>query len=77
MMQSETKTSNEPLTFAISEKEVHEEIKCRRDEWEREQDELRPTLTEDDIAFIVGRWTGDPCNTPKGSRDGTTVAHGG
>jgi len=42
------------------EKEVHEEIKCRRDEWEREQDELRPILSENDIAFIVGRWTGIP-----------------
>jgi len=42
------------------EKEVQEEIKRRRDEWERTQEEFRPTVEEDDIAFIVGRWTGIP-----------------
>jgi len=42
------------------EKEVQEEIKRRRDEWERKQEEYRPTVAEDDIAFIVGRWTGIP-----------------
>ncbi len=42
------------------EKEIQEEIKRRRDEWERQQEEYRPTVTEDDIAFIVGRWTGIP-----------------
>ncbi len=42
------------------EKEVQEEIKRRRDEWERARAEFRPTVEEDDIAFIVGRWTGIP-----------------
>jgi ATP-dependent Clp protease ATP-binding subunit ClpC len=42
------------------EKEIQEEIKRRRDEWERQQEEFRPTLSEEDIAFIVGRWTGIP-----------------
>jgi len=42
------------------EKEVQEEIKRRRDEWERQQEEYRPIVGEDDIAFIVGRWTGIP-----------------
>ncbi|MDH3734482.1 MAG: ATP-dependent Clp protease ATP-binding subunit [Gemmatimonadota bacterium] len=42
------------------EKEVQEEIKRRRDEWERKQHEFRPTVGEDAIAFIVGRWTGIP-----------------
>ncbi len=42
------------------EKEIQEEIKRRRDEWERQQEEFRPTVNEDDIAFIVGRWTGIP-----------------
>jgi len=42
------------------EKEVQEEIKRRRDEWERTQEEFRPTIEADDIAFIVGRWTGIP-----------------
>ena len=42
------------------EKEVQEELKRRRDEWERARAEFRPTVDEDDIAFIVGRWTGIP-----------------
>ena len=42
------------------EKEVQEEIKRRRDEWERAQANFRPTVGEDEIAFIVGRWTGIP-----------------
>ena len=42
------------------EKEVQEEIKRRRDEWEQARAEFRPTVNEDDIAFIVGRWTGIP-----------------
>ena len=42
------------------EKEVQEEIKRRRDEWERARAEFRPTVDEEDIAFIVGRWTGIP-----------------
>ena len=42
------------------EKEIQEEIKRRREEWERAQAEFRPTVDEDDIAFIVGRWTGIP-----------------
>ncbi|MFQ5689584.1 MAG: ATP-dependent Clp protease ATP-binding subunit [Gemmatimonadota bacterium] len=42
------------------EKEVQEEIKRRRDEWERQREEYRPTVSEQDIAYIVGRWTGIP-----------------
>jgi ATP-dependent Clp protease ATP-binding subunit ClpC len=42
------------------EKEVQEEIKRRRDEWERKQHEFRPSIGEDEISFIVGRWTGIP-----------------
>ncbi len=42
------------------EKEVQEEIKRRRDEWERQQEEYHPVVDEEAIAFIVGRWTGIP-----------------
>jgi ATP-dependent Clp protease ATP-binding subunit ClpC len=42
------------------EREVHEEIKRRKEEWERQREELRPNVGEDDIAFIVARWTGIP-----------------
>jgi ATP-dependent Clp protease ATP-binding subunit ClpC len=42
------------------EKELQEEIKRRRDEWEKERREHRPVVDEEDIAFIVSRWTGIP-----------------
>jgi len=42
------------------EKEIQEEIKRRREEWERERKEHRPVVSEEDIAFIVSRWTGIP-----------------
>ncbi|MFQ5677996.1 MAG: ATP-dependent Clp protease ATP-binding subunit [Gemmatimonadota bacterium] len=42
------------------EREVQEEIKRRRDEWERQREEFRPTVGVDEIAYIVGRWTGIP-----------------
>ena len=42
------------------EKEIQEEIKRRREEWEKERKEHRPVVDEEDIAFIVSRWTGIP-----------------
>ncbi|HKK26800.1 MAG TPA: ATP-dependent Clp protease ATP-binding subunit [Gemmatimonadota bacterium] len=42
------------------EKEIQEEIKRRREEWEKQRREHRPVVEEDDIAFIVSRWTGIP-----------------
>jgi ATP-dependent Clp protease ATP-binding subunit ClpC len=42
------------------EKEVKEEIKRRRETWERERRDHRPVVDEEDIAFIVSRWTGIP-----------------
>ena len=42
------------------EKEVQEEIKRGREEWERKRREHRPVVSEDDISFIVSRWTGIP-----------------
>ena len=42
------------------EKELQEEIKRRREEWEKERREHRPVVEEEDIAFIVSRWTGIP-----------------
>ena len=44
------------------ERELEESNKLRREEWERTQAEARPVVDEDDIAFIVGRWTGIPVN---------------
>ncbi len=42
------------------EKEIQEEIKRRREEWEKQRREHRPVVDEEDIAFIVSRWTGIP-----------------
>ena len=42
------------------ERELQAEIRKRQEEWEKERQTHRPTITEDDIAFIVSRWTGIP-----------------
>jgi len=42
------------------EREVQEEIERRREEWEKEREEHRPVVSEEDISFIVSRWTGIP-----------------
>ena len=47
------------------EKEVQEEAKRRRDEWEGARAEYRPVVGEIEIAFIVGRWTGIPVSRLK------------
>jgi len=42
------------------ERELQATIRRRQEEWERERQTHRPTINEDDIAFIVSRWTGIP-----------------
>jgi len=42
------------------ERELQSEIRRRREEWEEERRTFRPSITEDDVAFIVSRWTGIP-----------------
>jgi ATP-dependent Clp protease ATP-binding subunit ClpC len=42
------------------ERELQSRIRRRQEEWERERQTHRPTITEDDVAFIVSRWTGIP-----------------
>jgi ATP-dependent Clp protease ATP-binding subunit ClpC len=42
------------------EREMQAEIRRRREEWEEERRTFRPDITEDDVAFIVSRWTGIP-----------------
>ena len=42
------------------ERELQSEIRKRQEEWERERQQHRPTINEEDIAFIVSRWTGIP-----------------
>ena len=42
------------------ERELQGEIRKRQEEWERERQQHRPTIDEENIAFIVSRWTGIP-----------------
>ena len=42
------------------ERELQAEIRRRQEEWERERQTHRPTISEDEVAFIVSRWTGIP-----------------
>ncbi len=42
------------------ERELQAEIRRRQEEWERERQTHRPTINEEDVAFIVSRWTGIP-----------------
>ena len=43
-----------------SERELQSEIRRKQDEWERERQTRRPTIGEEEVAFIVSRWTGIP-----------------
>jgi len=42
------------------EREFSQAIRTRQDEWEEERKQHRPEITTEEIAFIVGRWTGIP-----------------
>jgi ATP-dependent Clp protease ATP-binding subunit ClpC len=43
-----------------SERELQGEIRARQEEWEQKRQSVRPVLGEEEIAFIVSRWTGIP-----------------
>jgi ATP-dependent Clp protease ATP-binding subunit ClpC len=42
------------------EREMQGEIRKKQEEWEKKRQSHRPTLHEEEIAFIVSRWTGIP-----------------
>jgi ATP-dependent Clp protease ATP-binding subunit ClpC len=42
------------------ERELQSEIRRRQEEWEKEREIHRPTIGEEEISFIVSRWTGIP-----------------
>ncbi|MDH3207605.1 MAG: ATP-dependent Clp protease ATP-binding subunit [Gemmatimonadota bacterium] len=42
------------------EREFSQAIRAKQDEWEEERKRHRPEITPDEVAFIVGRWTGIP-----------------
>ena len=43
-----------------NERELQSEIRRKQEEWEQERKNHRPVINEDDIGFIVSRWTGIP-----------------
>ncbi len=43
-----------------NERELQGEIRKKQEEWEQRRQSFRPTLGEEEIAFIVSRWTGIP-----------------
>jgi ATP-dependent Clp protease ATP-binding subunit ClpC len=43
-----------------NERELQAEIRARQEEWEQKRQSIRPVLGEEEIAFIVSRWTGIP-----------------
>ena len=43
-----------------TERELQGQIRARQEEWEQKRQSMRPVLGEEEIAFIVGRWTGIP-----------------
>ncbi|MBC7564095.1 MAG: ATP-dependent Clp protease ATP-binding subunit [Gemmatimonadaceae bacterium] len=42
------------------ERELQSEIRQRQEEWEQRRQSFRPVLGEEEISFIVSRWTGIP-----------------
>jgi ATP-dependent Clp protease ATP-binding subunit ClpC len=42
------------------ERELSQKIREQQEEWEEERKRHRPEISEDDVAFIVSRWTGIP-----------------
>jgi ATP-dependent Clp protease ATP-binding subunit ClpC len=42
------------------ERELQSEIRLRQEEWEQRRQSFRPVLGEEEISFIVSRWTGIP-----------------
>jgi ATP-dependent Clp protease ATP-binding subunit ClpC len=43
-----------------SERELQADIRKKQDEWEKRRQSHRPVLGEEEVAFIVSRWTGIP-----------------
>ena len=43
-----------------TERQLQAEIRTRQEDWEQKRQSVRPVLGEEEIAFIVGRWTGIP-----------------
>src|SRR5678810_271625 len=42
------------------ERDLQNQIRLKNEEWERERQTRRPVIDEENIAFIVSRWTGIP-----------------
>jgi ATP-dependent Clp protease ATP-binding subunit ClpC len=42
------------------ERELQSDIRRKQEEWEKRRQSHRPSISEEDVAFIVSRWTGIP-----------------
>ena len=58
------------------ERELQGDIRRKQEEWEKHRQSHRPVLGEEEVSFIVSRWTGIPGDASAGSRDRATDAHG-
>src|SRR5690606_35829356 len=52
------------------ERDLQRKIAEREEEWEEERRTHRPTLTEEEVGFIVSRWTGIPVTRRKEAETG-------
>jgi ATP-dependent Clp protease ATP-binding subunit ClpC len=43
-----------------SERALQSDIRAKQEEWEKHRQSFRPVLNEEEVAFIVSRWTGIP-----------------
>jgi ATP-dependent Clp protease ATP-binding subunit ClpC len=64
------------------ERELSQRIREQQQEWEEERKRHRPEISEDDVAFIVSRWTGIPVMRIRQTESerlgvGAPRAHGG
>ncbi len=59
------------------ERELQRKISEREQAWEEERRTHRPTLTEEDVGFIVSRWTGIPVTRLKEAETARLLQHGG
>ena len=60
-----------------SERELQGEIRKKQEEWEKHRQSHRPVLGEEEISFIVSRWTGIPVTRLQEAETGAPAAHGG
>ena len=59
------------------ERALQDKIRAEQEQWEEERKQHRPEIQSEDVAFIVGRWTGIPGDETPAGRDRAPGPHGG